>query len=439
MTPYILLVEDDSSVREACVQTLELADHHVLACDSAEAALSAFAANPGCVVISDVRLPGMDGLQLFAALRRQDGELPVTLVTGHGDVGMAVQAMRDGAWDFIEKPWQRERLLDAVGRALAQRRLQLENRRLRAQLSGEGIDSLLLGDSPALRAFKTRLATVGATDADVLVLGETGSGKELVARALHQVGPHAGGEFVAINCAALPETVFESEMFGAEPGAYTGASKRRIGKIEHADGGTLFLDEIEGMPLALQAKLLRVLETRSVERLGSNRAQPVNCRVVAATKLDLKAESAAGRFRADLYYRLNVVTLRLPPLRERAEDIPLLFSHFARRAAERFGCPLPALSAANLAALMAAPWPGNVRELAHAAERWVLGLEEEPPAAAASLPQQLEQFEARAIAAALQAVEGDVGEAAAQLGIARKTLYDKLSRYGIQPALYRGG
>lgn len=437
MTPYILLVEDDASVREACAQTLELADFSVHASDSAEAALAQFTANPACIVLSDVRLPGMSGLQLFASLRQQDAELPVLLVTGHGDVGMAVQAMRDGAWDFLEKPWQRDRLIDAVGRALAQRRLQLENRRLRASLSGNGIDSLLLGDAPAMRQFKARLATVAGTDADVLVLGETGSGKELVARALHQAGPGARGEFVAINCAALPETVFESEMFGAEPGAYTGASKRRIGKIEYAHGGTLFLDEIEGMPLPLQAKLLRVLETRSVERLGSNRAHPVQCRVVAATKLDLKAESAAGHFRADLYYRLNVVTLRLPPLRERAEDIPQLFHHFAQRAATRFVRPVPALSAANLAALMAAPWPGNVRELAHAAERWVLGLDDEAPGSCTSLPQQVEQFEARAIVAALQSLAGDVSATSQALGIARKTLYDKLVRYGIQPAHYR--
>jgi len=436
MTPYILLVEDDPSVREACCQTLELADYAVHAYDSAEAALQHFARHPDCIVLTDVRLPGMDGLQLMAALRQADPELPVTLVTGHGDVGMAVQAMRDGAWDFLEKPWQRERLLEVLARALAQRRLQLENRRLRAEHGT--IDSLLLGDSPAIRQFKARLATVAATDADVLVLGETGSGKELVARALHQSGPGARGEFVAINCAALPETVFESEMFGAEPGAYTGASKRRIGKIEHADGGTLFLDEIEGMPLSLQAKLLRVLETRSVERLGSNRAQPVRCRVVAATKLDLKQESDAGRFRADLYYRLNVITLRLPPLRERSEDIPRLFLHFAQRAAARFQRPLPALASANLAALLAARWPGNVRELAHAAERWVLGLEDELTATASgSLPQQVEQFEARAIESVLLSVGGDVSAAAQALGIARKTLYDKLARYGIQPARYR--
>lgn len=436
MTPYILLVEDDPSVREACCQTLELADYAVHACDSAEAALQHFARHPDCIVLTDVRLPGMDGLQLMAALRQADPELPVTLVTGHGDVGMAVQAMRDGAWDFLEKPWQRERLLEVLARALAQRRLQLENRRLRAEHGT--IDSLLLGDSPAIRQFKARLATVAATDADVLVLGETGSGKELVARALHQSGPGARGEFVAINCAALPETVFESEMFGAEPGAYTGASKRRIGKIEHADGGTLFLDEIEGMPLALQAKLLRVLETREVERLGSNQPVKVACRVVAASKVDLKALSDAGQFRADLYYRLNVISLRLPPLRERSEDIPLLFNHFASLAAERFRRPLPQLSPGQLASLMTASWPGNVRELAHSAERFVLGLEDEVlTSGAGNLPQQLEQLEARLIREALQACGGEVGRTAEVLGIARKTLYDKLARYAMVAADFR--
>jgi len=436
--PYILLVEDDDAVRDATCQTLELAGCRVHACARAEAALPQFATDPAAIVISDIRLPGSDGRALLAALRQRDADLPVILVTGHGDIGMAVQAMRDGAWDFIEKPWSRERLLDAVHRALAQRSLQLENRRLRESLatSRHG-DSLLLGDAPAMRRFKSTLAAIADTDADVLILGETGSGKELVARALHQAKPQAHGHFVAINCAALPESVFESEMFGAEAGAYTGASRRRIGKIEYADGGTLFLDEIEGMPLPLQAKLLRVLETRSVERLGANTAIPVRCRVVAATKIDLKAASDAGQFRADLYYRLNVVTLNLPPLRERADDIPLLFAHFCARAAERFKRAVPPLPPAQLASLMAARWPGNVRELAHAAERFVLGLDDSAADDCHSLPQRVEQFEAQAIREALRAQQGDVAAAAALLGIARKTLYDKLARYHIPPGSFR--
>lgn len=439
MSPYVLLVEDDADVREATAQTLELAACRVCAVASAEAALAQLAREADAVIVSDIRLPGMDGRALLAAARAQQADLPVILVTGHGDIGMAVQAMRDGAWDFIEKPWSRERLLDAVHRALAQRQLQLENQTLRRQLAeSQGLDQLLLGDSPAMRRFKNTLATIADTDADVLVLGETGSGKERVAQALHQAGPHAAGHFVAINCAALPESVFESEMFGAEAGAYTGAGKRRIGKIEHADGGTLFLDEIEGMPLALQAKLLRVLETREVERLGSNQPVKVACRVVAASKVDLKALSDAGQFRADLYYRLNVISLRLPPLRERSEDIPLLFNHFASLAAERFRRPLPQLSPGQLASLMTASWPGNVRELAHSAERFVLGLEDEVLASGAgNLPQQLEQLEARLIREALQACGGEVGRTAEVLGIARKTLYDKLARYAMVAADFR--
>ncbi len=436
--PYILLVEDDDAVRDATSQTLELAGCDVHACASAEAALQQFTTDPAAIVISDIRLPGIDGRALLAALRQLEAELPVILVTGHGDIGMAVQAMRDGAWDFIEKPWSRERLLDAVHRALAQRSLQLENRRLRESLAAShDHDKLLLGNAPAMRRFKNTLATIADTDADVLILGETGSGKELVARALHQANPQARGHFVAINCAALPESVFESEMFGAEAGAYTGASRRRIGKIEYADGGTLVLDEIEGMPLPLQAKLLRVLETRSVERLGANTAIPVRCRVVAATKIDLKAASDAGQFRADLYYRLNVVTLHLPPLRERADDIPLLFSHFCARAAERFKRGVPPLPPARLAALMAASWPGNVRELAHAAERFVLGLDNGVADDCHSLPQRVEQFEAQAIREALRVQRGDVAAAAEALGIARKTLYDKLARYQIPPGSFR--
>ncbi len=438
---HVLYVEDDEAVRSAGVQTFELADLPVTAVVSAEAAAKLLRPDAPCVLLTDVRLPGRSGMELLHEVVLRDPDLPVILVTGHGDVAMAVEAMRAGAYDFIEKPYAADRLVEVVRRALEKRRLVLENRALRARLEDE-TNTLLLGDSPAMRRVRDVIRQVADADVDVLVLGETGTGKECVAQALHQGSARRHGHFVAINCAALPESVFESEMFGAEQGAFTGAMKRRIGKIEHADRGTLFLDEIEGMPLALQAKLLRVLQERSVERLGGNAAIPVDCRVVAATKVDLKAASDAGQFRLDLYYRLNVVTVALPPLRERREDIPLLFTHFLKRAAERFNRPVPPLDGTLLAKLSAQDWPGNVRELQHAAERQVLGLGVEATQAVAgqgAFAERVDAFERQILADALRAASGSVTTACEQLGLPRKTLYDKLARHGLDPKAFRAG
>jgi two-component system C4-dicarboxylate transport response regulator DctD len=269
----------------------------------------------------------------------------------------------------------------------------------------------------------------------VLILGETGAGKEQVARALHEGGNRAARPFVAINCGAIPDSMFESEMFGHEAGAFTGAAKRRIGKIEHAGAGTLFLDEVESMPLALQVKLLRVLQDRTLERLGGNAAVPVRCRVVAATKVDLKQLADAGRFRADLYYRLNVVTVPLPPLRERRDDIPQLFEHFVLQAAGRYQRSVPDVPPALVRQLMLRDWPGNVRELRNAADRFVLGMGgpdlTEASTAPLSLPDLLDQVERQLIQEALRGSGGQVTGAAVALGVARKTLYDKMKRLGL--------
>lgn len=439
----VLYVEDDDAVRAAGCQTFALADLPVDGVARAEAALPQLSRDAPLVLVTDVRLPGMDGLSLLRRTMEIDADLPVILVTGHGDVSMAVEAMRAGAYDFIEKPFAPETMVDVVRRAIEKRRLVLENRALKARLADDGAGSGLIGDSTSMRQVRALIAELADTDVDVLVLGETGTGKERVARGLHESGRRRTGNFVAINCAALPESVFESEMFGVEPGAFTGATRSRAGKIEHASGGTLFLDEIEGMPPALQAKLLRVLQERVVERLGSNRLTPVDCRIVAATKVDLKAESEAGRFRADLYYRLNVVTVALPPLRERREDIPQLFQAFCLKAAERYGRPAPALAPVLHDWLMTADWPGNVRELQHAAERHVLGLwhplAEGLPVAGQAMPQRLAAFEQFLIETALQQGGGDVAAAALALGIPRKTLYDKLARFNLDPARFRTG
>ena len=366
----VLIVEDDPDVRLGCTQALELEDIPVMAVDSAELACRRIARDFAGVIVSDIRLPGMDGMALLAQVRAVDADLPVVLITGHGDVSLAVQAMKNGAHDFIEKPFSPDYLVEVVRRALDKRRLTLEVRRLQARLEGrDRLENLLIGRSSAMVRVRQLVAELGNSAADILIEGETGAGKELVARSLHEAGPRRSGNFVAINCGGLPETLFESEIFGHEAGAYTGAGKRRIGKIEHASGGTLFLDEIESMPIAMQIKLLRVLQERTLERLGSNTPVAVDCRVVAATKADLKQLSDRGCFRADLYYRLNVATLPLPPLRERREDIPLLFEHFLLQGAARHQRPVPELAPAQMNRLMAYFLPGKVRELRNVAER----------------------------------------------------------------------
>ena len=432
---HAILIEDEAALRLATTQSLELGGFTVSACASAEEALPLIGADVDGVVVSDVRLPGMSGLDLLAALSAIDAELPVILVTGHGDVSMAVGAMRQGAYDFIEKPFSSERLLDAVRRAQERRSLVLENRRLKTALSLHPDTPTLVGRSQAIERIKVMVRNVATANVDILINGQTGTGKEVVARLIHDASGRKGN-FVAINCGALPESVFESEMFGHEAGAFTGAQKRRIGKLEYANGGTLFLDEIESMPMALQVKLLRVLQERKLERLGGNEAIAVNFRVIAASKENLLEISAEGRFREDLYYRIGVVAIDLPRLRERPDDIPLLLAHFTQDAARRFGRPPPVWSAQQMQQWQAAAWPGNVRELRNFAERLVLDIVPQAAVADGSvpLPLQLDRHERGLIEAALAAAGGNVATAAEQLGIPRKTLYDKLKKHQLLPA-----
>jgi two-component system C4-dicarboxylate transport response regulator DctD len=386
--------------------------------------------------VTDVRLPGKSGLELLAQVTALDADLPVIVVTGHGDVGMAVEAMRAGAYDFIEKPFAAERLMETVRRAQEKRRLVLENRRLKEAWAAHPDVPALIGQSPAIERVRTMIRTVGPTAADILINGQTGTGKEVVARHLHAASGRKGS-FVAINCGALPESVFESEIFGHEAGAFTSAQKRRIGKLEYANGGTVFLDEIETMPLALQVKLLRVLQERRLERLGGNDPIAIDCRVIAASKADLLQLSAEGRFREDLYYRIGVVTMDLPRLAERREDIPLLLAHFVQGAALRYQRPVPAWSAGQMAEWQARDWPGNVRELRNFADRLVLGVipsEAAPGTEGETLPQRVDAYERSLIAQALAASDGNVAVAADRLGVPRKTLYDKLKKYQLGTA-----
>ena len=439
----VILIDDDPHLRQALFQTLDLAGLNVLPLAEANGLAERIGRDWPGVVVSDIRMPGMDGLELLAQLHGQDPELPVLLITGHGDVPLAVQAMRSGAYDFLEKPFASDALLDSVRRALALRALVLDNRSLRLALSDRQLlSSRLVGVSAAMLRLREQIGALAATKADVLILGETGSGKEVVARALHDLSSRRNGPFVAINAGALAESVVESELFGHEPGAFTGAQKRRIGKFEFANGGTLFLDEIESMSLDVQVKLLRMLHERVVERLGGNQLIPLDIRVIAATKEDLRQSADQGRFRADLYYRLNVAPLRIAPLRERGEDVLMLFDYFAGEASVRHDLTPNVLQPAQRALLLRHNWPGNVRELQNVAERFALGLELALDDSAdgkestghevsGGLSEQVEHFEKSLIAAELERSHSSMRSLAEALGVPRKTLHDKLRKHGL--------
>jgi two-component system, response regulator AauR len=433
----VLIVEDDPHVLLGCQQALALEDIRSEGIGSAEQALALVGDNFPGIVISDIRLPGMDGLELLKQLKGRDRTLPVVLITGHGDISMTVGAMRDGAYDFMEKPFSPERLVDVARRALEQRSLAREVWSLRRQLAErDSLEGRIIGRSPAMQQLRELIANVADTSANVLIEGETGTGKELVARCLHDFSRRQPQQFVALNCGGLPENLFESEIFGHEANAFTGAGKRRIGKIEHAHGGTLFLDEVESMPLNLQIKLLRVLQERTLERLGSNQSIDVDCRVIAATKSDLDQLSKASQFRSDLYYRLNVVTLELPPLRERREDILQLFEYFLQQSSLRFDRTAPELDNQTVSSLMSHDWPGNVRELRNVAERFALGLPAfkksgSNVAQGLGFSEAVEAFERNLLTDALQRSGGNLTQASQELGMAKTTLFDKVKKYGL--------
>ncbi|WP_431855979.1 sigma-54-dependent transcriptional regulator [Azospirillum sp.] len=448
---HVLFVDDEMPMRVSVEQWLRLAGFAVEAFETPEPALARLTPDFPGILVTDVRMPRTDGLTVLDHALERDGDVPVILVTGHGDVAMAVEAMRRGAYDFIEKPFEPERLTEVIRRACEKRRLVLENRGLRRQVSGRGIEGRLVGTSRAMQDLRREVLELAATSASVLIHGETGSGKEVVARCLHDFGPRAGGAFVAVNGGAIPESMAESELFGHEPGAFTGAAQRRVGRIEHADGGTLFLDEVESIPAAIQLKLLRALQERSIERLGSNKAVAVDIRIVAASKVDLLAASEAGRFRADLYYRLNVAELHIPPLRDRGEDIPLLFDFFAAEFAALHGREPRPLEPVDVDALLAHDWPGNVRELRNLAERHVLTLGRGGVAALLrrrpvgeadigrrSLPEQVDAYEKRLIEQALTRCRGDIKAVIDLLGIPRRTLNEKMARHGLERQSFLG-
>lgn len=432
MTALVHIVDDDRDHLAALCDLVGAAGYRVQGFADAQAALDALAAGPD-LLVSDLRMPGMDGMALLAQLKVQVPGLPVIMLTGHGDVGHAVEAMRAGAEDFLEKPYDSAHLLAVIRRALDSNATRVELARLQ-QVLAEQANVAILGTSRAMRSFRDRIDTLAQVDLDVVITGETGTGKELAARAIHTGSMRAQGPFVALNCAALPEAMAETILFGHAAGAFAHDSDGRAGKIEAAHGGTLMLDEVEAMPPSIQAKLLRVLQERMIERIGENTPRPLDIRVIATTKTDLRHVEG---FRADLYFRLAGAELTTPTLRDAGEDIPLIFTHYAQFAARRYGRPDPELPWGLRQKLKQRGWPGNVRELKASAEAYALGLFDTKPMENAapgpeSLAQRVAQFEAREIASVLDAHRGNTLRAAQTLGLPRRTLNDKMRRYGLQ-------
>jgi DNA-binding NtrC family response regulator len=447
----ILVVDDDERVQRALKSLLDLEGFHVLAAASGEEAVEIAAREDVDVALLDVVLPGMDGLATLTVLRERAPALPVVMISAQGNIETAVRAVRQGAFDFLEKPLGADRLLIAVRNALGSARLAAENRALRERARGR---SGLLGESPAMRRVREAIALAAPTHSRVLLCGESGTGKELAALAIHDASPRAAGPFVPVNCAAIPSELMESELFGHEKGAFSGALRSRRGKFESAHGGTLFLDEIGDMPPAMQAKLLRALESGEVERVGGAKPVRVDVRVIAATNRDLAVETREGRFRVDLFHRLNVVPVTLPPLRDHLDDLPLIAGHLLSGLAAEHGRKPPRITGEALDALRAHPWPGNVRELRNLLERLLIlhpGDDISAPLVRASLPVPspgerdpgpvpegrtlrwaMDDVERRLILSTLRAEKWNVTHTAERLGMERSHLYKKMKEYSIE-------
>lgn len=449
----LLLVDDDEGSREAMAAGLRKAGYEVLSFDAAAPALAYIREGRACdALITDVRMPGMDGYALVAAARKERPELAILMVTAFGDIDGAVQALKDGADDYLTKPVNLLELRRRVQTQLERRILAREAAELKERLDRYYSFANIVGRSPAMQRVFERIKVVAPAPSTVLILGESGTGKELIANAIHQHSPRAAKRFVALNCGAIPGDILEAELFGHEKGAFTGAHQRRIGKIELAHGGTLFLDEISELSSDLQVKLLRVLEQRVITRVGGNNEIPVDFRLVTATNRDLEKEVREGRFRQDLYFRLKVVTVELPPLRQRPEDIPPLVNHFVAHFNAELGRNVKRVSPSLLDALRLYPWPGNVRELRNVVENMVLfsrgeelTLEDlpleirKPPKpleepGASWFPRPIAELEREAILKTLEFTRGHRARAAELLGIGLRTLQRKLKEYNLRVA-----
>lgn len=464
----ILIVDDEDNVLLAFERILSAAGHTVLVSSSGEQALEAAQSERPDAVVLDVRMPGMNGLDVLTALKRDHRRLPVIVMTGQGTMETAIEATKRGAFDYQLKPFDPATMLQLIDRAVQDARVMERQVAIDPKAAAPGIDAIV-GRSPAMQEVFKRIGRVAPTDATVLIRGESGTGKELVARAIYQHSRRAGEALYVVNCVAIPETLLEAELFGHERGAFTGAHARRIGKLEQADGGTVFLDEIGDIPPGLQAKLLRVLQERTLERVGGNETIPVDVRIVAATNRNLERAMADGGFREDLYHRLNVVTIRLPPLRDRLGDVPQLVDFFLDHFARELDVPRPAVAPEALELLENFAWPGNVRELENCIERLVI-MTRSPTLQAEDVRQALDSADASALLAetldeavhklvdrffgtlagpqpfeqflrtlersilveALARTHGNLAKAARLLGLPRATLHDKAQKYGIR-------
>ncbi len=445
MQPALLVVEDDAQQRQLVCQLLQAEQYQVIAADSVEAAIVLLKQQPQlALVFSDWKLGNGSGQQILQYVRRNMPELGFVVATAYGSVSHAVEAIQAGADDYLAKPFKRQELLLAVAKGLNARNLRQQNRQLTEQLSEQRQLVDLIGNAPCMQTLFSRINRVSHSNASILISGESGTGKELAARAIHQLSARSSGAFIAINCGAIPEQLAEAELFGSEKGAFTGAHQAKAGKFEAASGGTIFLDEVAELPLNLQAKLLRLLQEGKVTRLGSNREISLDIRLIAASHQDLAQAVQQGRFREDLYYRLNVVPIHMPALRERREDIPRLIRHFLNLNQQRYQLQLPELSKATLKRLMDYAWPGNVRQLANCIERFTLladeqelldGLNETPASAGFTLPAtglNWQQHERDCLQQALRQADGNKARAAKLLQLPYKTFLYRLDKFQLK-------
>ncbi|POR51728.1 sigma-54-dependent transcriptional regulator [Bosea psychrotolerans] len=452
MTHTILVVDDETRLADVLTAALEDFGYRAIAAESATDALAILDRERIDLVLTDLRLPGMDGRTLMREVRRRWPDIPVVMITAFAAVRDAVELVKEGAFDYIAKPFEIDDVAATIGRALRLSEVVRDNERLRTELEGRYSFENLIGNSPSFRRVIEQVTEVCETRATVMLNGESGTGKEVVARAIHFNSPRRKRPFVAVNCAAIPEALLESELFGHVKGAFTGALANRVGRFAAADGGTLFLDEIGDMPIAIQAKLLRVIQERSFEPVGGNQSQSVDVRIIAATHKDLRQAVAANQFREDLYYRLNVFPIQLPALRERREDIAILAAHFLRQLAESVGKRVIGFTPGALSAMSGYSWPGNIRELQNCVERAVI-VAKSPTIDAPDLPRdlfdvparqrelddlphdldaELEQIERRFIIEALRRTDGKQVQAAQLLGIAERSLWHRIKKLDIK-------
>jgi two-component system C4-dicarboxylate transport response regulator DctD len=443
MQKNITLIDDELDVVEAVSEMLELEGFSVTSFTDPKLGLKSLSLDSKQVVLCDVRMPNLDGLAMLDAIQSRAPKCQVILMSGHGDIPMAIEAMKLGAFDFIEKPLQSDELIEKLDLAATHIRNAPE---IASQSTQLPIEEVVIGVSSQMEMVRTQVLALARTGVDTIINGETGTGKEVIARALHQYSERRDKPFVAINCGGMTESIIESELFGHEAGSFTSANKKRIGKIEQANGGTLFLDEIESMPIAVQIKLLRVIQERVIERVGGNSLIPIDIVVVAASKADLAELSKQGEFRADLFYRLNIASLNLPPLRQRKEDIQSLFRHFVVQASQKYKTRPSTLYSEQIQQLCRHDWPGNVRELRNVADRFVLGIVGEgfdlqaPPTQgsdAFAFEQQMEQYERNVLTEALIEMSGNINEVSLRLNLPRKTLYRKMKKHQLDKGNFK--